>query len=187
MKPLLIGISGKAEHGKTEAAHSIKQWVEDNGGRCEIIEISEVIRLWCVERGMLPADLKRKDMGPREVKILVDASDHIKNTEGTTYWMKQVMKQVENSDADVCVVPNLRRPDEGQVVRDFKGYVLRVNRLNANGSAFVSTTRDPNHELETGLDRWAADFYIVNVSGHGGLLQEMTICVYEYILALESR
>ena len=88
---------------------------------------------------------------------------------------------------DVAVCPNLRRPEEAQITRDRGGIVWRVNRLNADGSQFISTTRDPNHELETGLDRWCADRYLTNTTGQASYFVHVIRSTFDYDLAVSGK
>ena len=183
---LVIGLAGKAEHGKTAAARIICEWVTNNGGTAGIFEISKLIYNHAVELGLLPPGLERDKMTNEQVKVLVDEGSRMRNTVDPNYWTDRVIPWALESNVDVAIIPNLRFPQEAEAVRRTKGYVWRVNRLNPAGSPFVSTTRDPNHETETALDRWPADFYIYNVTGHGALLEELVVTLYEYVVDLDN-
>lgn len=183
---LLIGLSGKAEHGKNAAANIIKEWVTKQGGTCGIFEISDLILKECIELGLLPSGSKRNQQDLYQNKILVEHGSRQRDTIDPSYWTNKIVPTMQNAGVDVAVCPNIRFPQEGQAIRDAGGYVWRVNRLNADGSPFVSTTRDPNHPCETSLDRWPADFYLYNLTGHGGLLEELVVTLFEYIVDLKS-
>lgn len=192
MNKLIIGLAGKAEHGKTATARIIRDRVESGsepdcpGGTCGIFEISELIRQHCIKLGLLPEGIKREDMTYQQVAVLVSEGSRMRNEVDPQYWTTLIMQEIAKSDVDVAVIPNLRFPQEAQATRDAHGYVWRINRLNRDGSPFVSLTRDPNHETETALDRWPADFYLYNMTGHGALLEEQVITLYEYVVGLEQ-
>jgi hypothetical protein len=181
---LIIGLAGKAEHGKTAAARIIREWVVKQGGTAGIFEISTLILDHCVKLGLIPAGTKREQCTDAQVKILVDEGTRMRES-NPMYWTDLIVPTMLNSGVDVAICPNLRFPQEAQAIRTAQGYVWRVNRLNPDGSPFVSTTRDPNHSCETSLDTWPADFYLYNMTGHGALLEELVVTLFEYIVTLK--
>jgi hypothetical protein len=185
---LLIGLAGKAEHGKNAAANIIKEWVENNGGTAGIFEISALILQECVDLGLLPVGSVRNQQDLAQNKILVDHGTN-RRSEDPNYWVTGkggIVPVMLNSGLDVAVCPNIRFPQEGDAIKKAGGYVWRVNRLNEDGSPFVSTTRDPNHACETALDRWNADFYLYNMTGHGHLLEDLVVTLFEYVVELRA-
>lgn len=183
---LLIGLAGKAEHGKNAAANIIKEWVEKQGGTCGIFEISQLILDECIALGLLPPGSKRNQQDAVQNKILVDHGSRRRDEVDPQYWTKRIVPAMQDAGVDVAVCPNIRFPQEGKAIQDAGGYVWRVNRLNPDGTPFVSITRDPNHPCETALDRWAADFYLYNMTGHGVLLEELVVTLFEYIIDLRA-
>lgn len=183
---LIIGLSGKAEHGKTAASHIIREWVVRQGGTSDIFEISGLIVDHCIKLGLLPPGMTREKCNEAQIKLLVDEGSRMRNEVDPQYWTNLIVPTMLASGLDVAICPNLRFPQEAQAVRDAGGYVWRVNRLNQDGSPFVSTTRDPNHECETSLDRWPSDFYLYNMTGHGALLEELVVTLFEYIVDLRT-
>jgi len=183
---LLIGLTGKAEHGKTAAARIIREWVQKQGGTAGIFEISGLIIDHCIKLGLMAPGKTRETCTDAEVKLLVDEGTRMRNEVDPQYWTNLIVPAMQASGLDVAICPNLRFPQEAQAIRKSGGFVWRVNRLNQDGSPFVSTTRDPNHECETALDRWPADFYLYNMTGHGALLEEMVVTLFEYVIDLRS-
>ncbi len=178
MKPLIIGLSGKAEAGKSAASRIILEAAD--GLNAQIFEISEQIRLLGVERGLLPPDLPRTKFGPEHIKVLVDLGNEMRAID-PEHWVKAWFAAVDASGCEVAVLPNVRFPQEGAEIHRRHGKVIRLNRLNPNGSRFVSLSRDPNDITETALDLWNADFYITNVTGHGKLLEGLVTATFKYI------
>jgi len=181
MKPLLIGLAGKAEHGKSAVSRIIKEWAEQNGGVGHICELSQFILHECWENGTVPRDQARDPLNKEQNAALI-AHGNFRREADPMYWTKLTVTKMLASGANISVCPNLRFPQEAQMIRDNGGVVIRVNRLNADGSPFTSTTRDPNDITETALDRWPADFYLTNVTGHGPLLEKLTFALIEYIV-----
>lgn len=183
MNKLIIGLSGKAEHGKTEAAKQIKidcrNYLNYSHG-AEIIEISNIIIEHCVALGLLPADLPRADFNKAQIQILVDEGTRMR-AEDPNYWVIRFLRKIKASDKPVVVIPNLRFVQEAQAIRNAGGVIIRIQRINADGSPFVSETRDPNHPCETSLDTWPADFYVINKTGHPELFCDLVSCLFQYI------
>ncbi len=176
--PLIIGISGKSEHGKSAASRIIVEAAD--GLDAMIFEISEMLRLSAVSRGLLPADVKRADMNFDQIKVLVDEGAWGR-AQHPDYWIDKLFAAIDESKCDIAIIPNIRFPQEGESIRKRGGSVVRVNRLNPNGSRFVSLTRDPNDITETALDLWNADYYITNITGHGKLLEGLVTVTFQYI------
>lgn len=185
---LLIGLAGKAEHGKNAAANIITEWVRKQGGTCGIFEISALILAECISLGLLPQGSVRNQQDLVQNKVLVDHGTN-QRAQDPGYWVtgkNGIVPVMLNSGLDVAICPNIRFPQEGDAIKKAGGYVWRVNRLNEDGSPFVSTTRDPNHACETALDRYNADFYLYNMTGHGTLLEDLVVTLFEYVVELRS-
>lgn len=186
MKTLLLGFTGKAEHGKTQTCATIKRYVEDNGGSAAVFEISQLILQHCIGLGLLPLGAKRDPQDKEQNRILVVEGSCMRDEVNPNHWTDLVVKQMVEANVDVAMCPNVRFPQEAMAIRNQGGYIIRVNRLNADGSPFVSETRDPNHACETALDNWHANFYLTNVTGHPKLLDELVIALFDYITGLEE-
>lgn len=183
--PMLIGLSGKAEAGKTESAQVIKTWVEEShGGRCDVIEISAMILAECVDLGLLPVGSFRNPQDKEQNKVLIDHGS-ARREANPMYWTDKFLAFAATSTADVVVCPNVRMSQEADAIVDARGTVWRVNRLNKNGTPFVSPTRDPKHITECALDAYDRfSFVITNVDGHPALLREVIITHFEYAAGL---
>lgn len=180
---IVIGISGKAEHGKTAAARIIKEAAEAIGLSVFILEISKMILEHCQEQGMIPKGLTREQCTNEQVRILVFEGSRMRNQVDKNYWTNKCNEWIKaHPEYNVVIIPNVRFPQEAGAIRDFGGTVLRLNRLNVDGSPFISMTRDPNHETETALDHWPADFYITNITGKDKLLEAFIRAFFAYVL-----
>lgn len=176
--PLIIGISGKAEAGKSATSRIMVEAADGLDAR--IFEFSEMLRLSAVNRGLLPAHVTRAEMNFDQIKVLVDEGAWGR-AQHPDYWINQLFAAMDVSGCDVAICPNVRFPREGEAIRGRKGCVVRVNRFNPNGSRYVSLSRDPNDITETALDLWNADFYITNITGHGKLLEGLVTATFQYI------
>lgn len=183
---IIVGYSGKAEHGKTACCRIMRERAAAMNLKAEIFEISKLIMDHCVRLGLMPAGLTRDELNSDQVKMLVDEGTRMRDTVDPNYWTNKIFEWIDATKTiHIALIPNLRFKQEAQSVIDRNGYVVRVNRLNADGSPFISTTRDPNHPCETSLDKWAADFYITNKTGRSLWLERVAAVLLDHILELD--
>lgn len=177
MKTLTIGLSGKAEAGKSATSRIMVEAAQSLGLDAHIFEISSMLCESAIRRGLLPPGTVREGMTREQIKILVDEGVWGR-AQDPQYWTKQSKAAIAASpDLHVAIVPNIRFPQEAGE----SDFVVRINRLNADRSPFISETRDPNDITETALDNWPADFYITNITGHGRLLEMNVTTLFAYI------
>ncbi len=180
---VLIGFTGRARHGKTECALAIKEYAERTHHTVGIYDVGSMILKACHISGRLPANLKREDMKKEDIQVLIDVGKELKNQFGQDYFANMVVQNAKADHCDIAMCPNLRLPIEADVFRKSGGIIVRVTRLNADGSLFISSDRDPNDVTETALSFWPADYYLTNVNNPRGaeLLKRQAVALYQYI------
>ncbi len=187
---LIIGFSGRARHGKTEACEAIRQYVtfeKDRYGRYRgyrgigtIFDIGNIVRLYCIEHGRLP-EVGRKDMTKEQLQVLIDVGKEQRAVD-PEFWLKRMFEAITIAAPDVALIPNLRYWNEVDAVKRANGYVVRVQRLTSSGADFISPDRDPNDVSETSLYHcWETDFYITVKDGHAGLVRKQAVAIYQYL------
>jgi hypothetical protein len=200
---LIIGVSGRARHGKTDFCEAIAghlngyKWEAIAGhlngykwdhalyaGPARIYDIGDSIRRYCIKNGFLP-EVERKDMTREQLQILIDVGKR-ERANNEDFWIHQVRTRITFDAPDVALIPNLRYQNEANAVREWGGYVIRMTRLNEDGSVFISDDRPANDISETNLEFWPADFYIVTKNGHAGLIAEQAITLYHYLEELDA-
>lgn len=102
------------------------------------------------------------------------------------YWVKQWSEAV-NPKADIVFTTDMRFFNEAQEVKKMGGYTIQVNRLNADGTPFVDTSRDPNHPSETQLDRYNYDFKLTVKTGDLILLEEWAVTLVHFLRARKGK
>jgi len=180
---MIIGFSGRARHGKTESCEAIKHFVESyhcSHKTAGIYDIGNQVRLYCIENHLLP-QVERKDMDSKQLQVLIDVG-RMKRAQDEDFWMDQIMDAIMRDGRDVALIPNLRYENEVRIVRSFNGYVVRVTRLNRDGSTYISRDRNPNDASETTLQNVPADFYLTVNSGHPALVQQQAVALYKYLV-----
>lgn len=127
----------------------------------------------------LPSSLKREDMTKDQLQVLIDIGK-LRREQDHNYWLNRICIQAANDNPDVALCPNIRLPQEAEAIRRSGGFIVRYNRLNANGSPFISPDRDPNDITETAMNFWPADFYITTIADQAewGRMQARNLYFY---------
>lgn len=181
---LVLGFSGKARHGKTEACTAIKDYCDMIGTDCKVYEFSAVILEWCIAQGVLPAGSVRATLSPDQLAKLVWAGNHGRATFGQDFWVGQILDAMRRDNPAIALTPNIRFAHEVDMlhaVEEAKGYVARCTRLNENGSMYISADRDPNDVTETSLDYFPVDFYLTAKNGHAKLMARQAVVLYQFL------
>ncbi len=186
MSTLIIGASGRARHGKTDFCKAIAGRV--NGytwdgqpypGPARLYDIGDLIRRYCITQGILP-QVERADMNREQLEILINVGKE-KRAVDVNFWIGQMIGQIALDNPSVALLPNIRYENEARAVKQVGGYVVRLTRLNENGSVYISEDRPANDISETALEFWPADFYLTVKNGHAGLLTDQAITLYGYL------
>lgn len=90
-------------------------------------------------------------------------------------WITALSKRLLVEVPSVAIITDVRFPNEASFVKEKGGYMVNVRRLNADGSQFLDTGRDPNHESETALDDYGYDFVIEVLDGDLKALRRLAI------------
>lgn len=180
MNKIVLGLAGKAEHGKSAASRIIQEHVHFEGGICEIFELSTYIYRSCVTKGLLPAGLDRSKMTHEQIKILVDEGN-AGRAENIMKWTNLTVQAMAESKADVVICPNVRFQTEVDGVHSIGGVNIRINRLNENGTPYISLSRNPNDVTETAADYLAYDYYLINITGKNQWYERQVRALFDHI------
>lgn len=179
----LIGLSGRARHGKTITVDAMHSEASNNYGlKSKIYDIGKMIIQEAIEMGRLPEGTQRETMGREQLQVLIDVGKE-RRTISHNYWVEKVIQQVRASDVDVALCPNIRLPYEAQAVREAGGIMVRCTRLNMDGSLFISEDRPPNDITETALEFWPADYYLTTKPDQVPLLDAYGRVLFRYLWA----
>lgn len=150
-KPLYIGISGKARHGKNSVAQAIHELMPSDS---TIIGFADALKAYCrVAYGMATKDaplLQSVGVGLRQ------SDDNV--------WIRVLRDTAEESGYPIVLVPDVRFKNEAQFIRDAGGLLVRVIR-----PGFVADDRPADHISETDLDDWQEWDEILSATGLGEL------------------
>lgn len=82
---------------------------------------------------------------------------------GDDYWINRLEADLVSRPAGICVITDVRFPNEAQFVKDRGGIVVRIQR--------GETLQPDTHPSEIALDDWDFDFVLFN-TGDLGEFQE---------------
>jgi hypothetical protein len=100
------------------------------------------------------------------------------------YWVDKWFEQVKGYKG-IVVTSDVRFRNEAEIIKVFGGSLVKVTRLEQNGSRYVDPTRDKYHESETNLDSYNWNYEITSKTA--ALTGELAITIAEFIRGLESK
>lgn len=135
-------------------------------------ELPESMKNWIVNHMTNSEERRDKYHGmPEKDPILLQwwGTDFRRKYFGDDYWVEKIKSKASEIDyyskARVIAIPDVRFKNEYEFIKRMGGIYIDVQRLNEDGTLFVASDRDPNHESETDLDGIEANYIIKAVSG----------------------
>lgn len=182
---LVVGLCGRARHGKDLVAAEMQRQFEGRGQRSFILPVSTIIFEKARAMGIINAP-SRERLTPHEIDVLVQLG-RTEREKNPYVWVDELAKRVAGSSDDVALIPGMRFVNEVQwLLSGAAGVLVRVTRLNTNGSLFVSTDRDPNDPMETSLRHVVADFELVTHEGKTEWLEAQARCLANHLFAVRQ-
>ncbi len=164
----VIGFIGHARHGKDEAARVLAQQVAGSRRYAFSDAISIYARL---SHGMA----ERDPVVLQKVGFEMRQSNH-------GVWLDMVYWQIHDHKPDLAIVTGARFDDEVQMLRDMGGQIVKIHRVNEDGSDFISGDRDRNHAVERDIDSLYFDGAVRNVSGRKALFADDVMAQYRRLV-----
>ena len=81
------------------------------------------------------------------------------------YWVNKLNERIGADGPEIAVITDVRFPNEADYIRKQKGYLVKVSRVNQDGSPFVDPSRPAGHASEVALDGYDWDYSISAKSG----------------------
>lgn len=158
---ILIGISGKKRTGKNTAANLIKVLTNAN---VEEFAFAQDLKLELAQ--MLKVKVTDIESAKDLYRPMLQALGvYRREFNGDNYWINKCFLRIFRSNADVCIVTDIRFPNELAAIQASGGIVLRVCR---------DTGLNDTHESETALDgQRNFDHIIINSGSLEYLLSEV--------------
>jgi len=183
-RPLIFGFTGRARSGKSTACKAVQEQCWAAGTTAGIYDIGQAVIDYCVEGGLLPRK-PREELTADELAVVVRESNAASKV-NPDCWLRQIRQAIQRDNFEVALIPNVRLQNEVAFVHSPGGYIVKVTRLNKNGSTYISADRDPNHILETDLALIPADFYITCNTGDPELVNLQAVAIYEFVTWCEA-
>lgn len=156
MKVVLV--SAKAEHGKDYAAEVMKQELEGRGKKVLVAHYADLLKWVCKQFFSWNGE---KDEEGRSLLQRV-GTEKIRSVY-PYYWsgfLQSILKCFPD-EWDYVIIPDVRFPDEIEVMQEFDCVSVRVIRDNFETSL---TAEQQSHASETSLDDWDFDVVLHNHS-----------------------
>lgn len=164
----VIGLVGHARHGKDEAARVLARLVA--GARR--YAFSDAISIYArLQHGMTQ----------RDPVVLQDVGYQVR-LDRPSAWLDAVYWQIHDHSPDLAIITGARFEDEVQMIRDMGGLIIKVYRVNEDGSEFVSGDRDRKHAVERDIDSLHHDGLVRNVTGKKPLFEQDVIAQYRRLV-----
>lgn len=183
---LVLGIAGRACHGKTTAADAIQSAIlrsEVLGVfTCGIYDIGGLVLQYCIANKLLP-NKKRTELTDGEKEVLVNVGKAQREV-NENFWINTIFQKIKDDNLDVAIIPNVRYLNEAQRVKDAGGHIVRVRALNPDGSEYISPDRPANHPSETELHNYNADYHITARRGEDRLVSGQAEKLIQYLWGL---
>ena len=105
--------------------------------------------------------------------ILQLEGEYTRNLYGEDFWINRLQDAINNSDADIIIIPDVRYKNEAEWVKNNKGFLLKVHR---------DIIDNDNHVSETELDNYNDWDYIIMNTSDLEHLKVITNCLSAKIL-----
>jgi hypothetical protein len=156
---IVIGFSGRARSGKDTACAAIIH-SDTLAGRVLAYSFSGEILAYCQDKSLVQRGRSRDELNASELATLLKVSHDCRRYYGEDFWIKRVEERMQRDNPYVALITNIRTIAEIAWLKKLGAYHVHVQRVNEDGSTYISTDRDPNDPLETALAFTAADYYI---------------------------
>jgi hypothetical protein len=184
---LILGLAGRACHGKTTAANAIYDEVESNehdARHAAIYDIGGLVLRYCIANKLLP-NRARTDLTDGEKEVLVNVGKSQREF-NENFWIDQIFQKIKDDNLDVALIPNVRYLNEAARVKSSGGHIVRVQALNPDGSLFISPDRPANHPSETELHNYNSDYQITARRGEEAWVAEQAVTLFNYLWELRA-
>jgi hypothetical protein len=182
---IILGICGRAKHGKNVTATAIRKKAVEFGFNHEQIkeyEISNYVLADLQRHGTL-VGRTRSGLAREELKKLVDHGLKLRKQD-PHFWLDLVFEDMQKDNPLMALVPNIRFLNEAEAIRNVgtPGRIVRVKTLIRDGVEYISEDRNPNDDMETENYRIEADYFLTVKRGQTKLLQKQAAAIFDYIL-----
>jgi hypothetical protein len=189
---ILIGIGGKARAGKDTMAQAMLDLYPD---KVKLYSFAAELKKYCAEHHdeLLPKwqlahqtkqhPICKEDPIYGYTAILQWWGTDVMRKQDPDYWVKQLANRITQDDPAIAVITDVRFPNEANWVKEKGGTLIRVRRLEPDGTLYLDPSRDPKHISETSLENYDSWTYDISAqSGDVKNLQTWARAILEYAI-----
>lgn len=160
---MIIGLTGKKRSGKDTSAQILQEYYETQNLKVERFAfagpLKEAVRvIFFPELIEIKDDIKElpvkkyDNRTPRQMFQYI--GDRCRDYD-IDIFLKNMLTRINNSNADIKIVTDIRYDNEAQLVKNIGGTIIKIER---------ETNSKDNHSSEMGIDSTFIDFSIQNNS-----------------------
>lgn len=155
-------ISGKALHGKDTIANFVKEQLEKEECRAEILHFADSLKK---EAKLVGWDGTK---GEQQRQVLIDLAKSRRNID-PEYFVKKVVNDIKTGTCNIYLIPDTRYKNEIEYMKSIKDFSVITVRVCREGFDNKLTNSQKRSESETQLDNHKFDYFIHN----NGTLDEL--------------
>lgn len=167
----LIGLGHQARQGKGEVAAYWKSLQP----KLTVYAFADELKLYCKEHHdeLEPlwqlANQTQQKPGWKEdpiygcTAILQWYGTNVARKADPDVWVKALDTRLSRENPEIAVITDVRFPNEAEYLREKGGFLVKVVRLNKDGTQYVDPQRDPNHASEIALEGYEDWDYVIEV------------------------
>lgn len=179
---LVIGLCGRARHGKDLVAAEMKSQLAARGLRCFLTAVSQLVFEHAKDCCLITS-ATRAECVPEELAVLVELGHQRRNLD-LNFLVDRVAQRVDQSFADVALVTGIRFENEAAWLHQRYGALVKVTRFNPDRTFYLSPDRNPLDPMETTVDRLAYDYELTAFSGDERWLRWQARGLANYLFAM---
>lgn len=168
---LIIGFGHRARHGKDTAAEAVADYFNHWGYSAKHYHFAEALYKVCREEyGMVEKDAP-----------LLQRVGNERRQGNPTYWIDKVMTRIADEKPDIAVISDPRYWNEGDAIKAAGGSMVKVERLNQDGTLYIAQDRPADHVSELQLQGFNFDYRITAKTGQAELVARHAITIVKDI------
>jgi hypothetical protein len=183
---LLLAFGSKARQGKDTAGQSVfdyykkKQELALRHG----LRVIPSVGIYRFAEALYEEARRDYHMTEKDAPLLQRIGSE-RRAQDPEYWVKKVFEKIAYDKPHIAVITDCRYQNEAWAVKKFGGYIVKVERLNEDGTPYFATDRPANHQSEIDLDNYNFDYYIKAKTGQVAWVEQQAITLAEMLRGLE--
>lgn len=163
---MLIGLVAKAQHGKSSVAkHLIDKYEFERKSFADPLKQMLIKAGLCTYEECYVEKTKQSRMLMQKI-----GTEVFREQVDSDYWINKFkldsdFDQYSNKFTKDVVIDDLRFKNEARFIKDCGGTLIRIERINKDGSLYLPPNTDLSHKSESELDSIICDFTLRAKSG----------------------